>query len=384
MPSSIEVVWTRSIRPFCDLGDVLQAEDLVGAAVEDLRALWMGEGIGHVGHRLDRLDEALTVGRALVARGLHAGLDDEERLPGAEHVAVGRHVAGVGEGRAIVVDADRCAVGRLEFAGVRLEIARVPLPEMRAVQEFEAWAVDVDALEAVDEAEDLGARAGAVELAELLDEGEDGGADHDVVEHLGLARDAGHVAGERGLGRRNGDLGDHLSALVGHRLREEVAVVVAESVVGEDHRHFLAEIGGDPGRHRLDLAFDVGDAGLERPAVEHSGGDVVALGADEIGHAKLARARGGADDHMAEERAEDRVAVRLRGEFLDDLRAAARVGAVILEQDLDRAAVDAALGVDDPERARGRAFVPAAVGGADAGAVELEAEADRLRTSAPG
>ena len=133
----------------------------------------------------------------------------------------------------------------------------------------------------------------------------------------------------------------------------------------------------------LDLALHVGDAGLQRPAVEGAGGDVVALGADEVGDLQLAGAGGGAHDDVGEEGAEDEVHV-LGGELLHHLGAALGVGAVVLEDDLDRAAVDAAGFVEDLERGLGGALVPAAVGGADAGAVELEAEADRLRRSAPG
>ena len=282
----------------------------------------------------------------------------------------------VGDRGAAVVDADGGAVGGLPVGGALLQIARVALPEVAAVEELEAGGVDVDGLEAVDEAEDRRVVAGAVELAELLDEGEDGGADHDVVEHLGVARDLRVVAGEGGLGRRDRDQLRHLAALGGHRGGEEVAVVVAEGVVGEDHRDLLAEVGRNPGGHRLDLGLHVGDAGLDGPAVE-AGGDVVALGADEVGHLQFAGARGAGGDDVGEERAVDRVDVRV-GETLDDLGAALRVGAVVLEQDLDRAAVDAAGLVELREgRCRG-ALVPAAVGGADAGAVQLEAEADRL------
>ena len=68
---------------------------------------------------------------------------------------------------------------------------------------------------------------------------------------------------------------------------------------------------------------------------------MVALGADEVGHPELAGARGAADDDVGEEGAEHGVDVRV-GELLDHLGAALRVGAVVLEQDLDRAAVDAA------------------------------------------
>ena len=162
-----------------------------------------------------------------------------------------------------------------------------------------------------------------------------------------------------------------------HRGGEEVAVVVAEGVVGVDHRDLLAEVRRHPGGHRLHLALHVGDAGLQRPAVERAGGDVVALGADEVGHAQLAGARGRAHDDVGEEGAEDQVHV-LGGELLDHLGAALGVGAVVLEDDLDRAAVDAAGVVQHLERGGGGALVPAAVGGADAGAVQLEAEADRL------
>ena len=68
---------------------------------------------------------------------------------------------------------------------------------------------------------------------------------------------------------------------------------------------------------------------------------MVALGADEVGHPELAGAGGGAHDHVGEEGAEDEVHVVV-GEFLDHLGAALGVGAVVLEDDLHRAAVDAA------------------------------------------
>ena len=68
----------------------------------------------------------------------------------------------------------------------------------------------------------------------------------------------------------------------------------------------------------------------------------------------------------------------LRGELLDHLRAALRVGAVILDDQLDRPAGDAAGVVDQLHRRVGGALVPAAIGGADAGAMRLEADLDRL------
>ena len=77
---------------------------------------------------------------------------------------------------------------------------------------------------------------------------------------------------------------------------------------------------------------------------------MVALGADQVGHAELAGAGGGAHDHVGEQGAEDHVHV-LGGELLDHLGAALGVGAVVLEDDLDRAAVDAALRRSAPSSA---------------------------------
>jgi len=53
---------------------------------------------------------------------------------------------------------------------------------------------------------------------------------------------------------------------------------------------------------------------------------------------------------MAEQGAENRVAFGLSGEFLDNLGPALGIGAVVLEQDFYRPAVDAARIVDNLER----------------------------------
>ena len=53
---------------------------------------------------------------------------------------------------------------------------------------------------------------------------------------------------------------------------------------------------------------------------------------------------------MRKQRAEDDVGLVLVGEFADHFGAALRVGAVILDDDLDRTAVDAAGLVDDLDR----------------------------------
>ena len=139
------------------------------------------------------------------------------------------------------------------------------------------------------------------------------------------------VAGEGGLGRRDREELDDRAALCLDRGGEEVAVVVAEGVVGIDHRHLLAEVRGDPGRHRLDLALHVGDAGLQRPAVE-AGGDVVALGADEVGM-RSSPARGALPMTTWEKRVPKTASTFCVGEAFDDLGAALGVGAVVLEQD---------------------------------------------------
>ena len=170
--------------------------------------------------------------------------------------------------------------------------------------------------------------------------------------HLGLGRDLREVFGEGAFRRRDGDLRDDLGALRLQRRRQVVAMVVAEGEIGEDLRDLLAGIGRDPRRHRLDLALHVGDAGLEDVAVELGRGDVVAFADDEIGHLGLAGGGRRADDDMREQRAEDDVGLVLGGELADHLGAAAGIGAVILDDDLDRPAVDAAGIVDRLDRGR--------------------------------
>ena len=248
---------------------------------------------------------------------------------------------------------------------------------MAAVEEFEAGAVDVDRLQRIHEAEQL-RPVGAVELTELLDEGQHGRPDHDVVDHVGFGRDLREVARERALRRRDGDLRDHLGALRLQRRRQVVAMIVAEGEVREDHGDLLAGIGGDPRRHRDHLRFDVGNPRLEDVAVELGRGDVMAFADHVVGDFQLARRRRRADHHMREQRAVDHVGLVLGGELADHFGAALRIGAVILDDDLQRPAVDAAGIVDQLGGGVGGDLVPAAIGGADAGAVRLEADLDRL------
>ena len=177
-------------------------------------------------------------------------------------MGVGRYLIRVTDRGAGIIDADGGTVEGFRLAGIGLLVAVVAFPEMRAFQEFQPRRGDVHRLKAVDEAEDLRPVAGAVKLAQLLHEGQDGGADHDVIEHLGIGRDLREVAGERRFGRRDGDLADHLAALRLNGGGEEIAVVMAEGVVGEDHGDLLAKVLRDPGRHRLHLAFHIGDARL--------------------------------------------------------------------------------------------------------------------------
>ena len=125
---------------------------------------------------------------------------------------------------------------------------------------------------------------------------------------------------------RDGEELDDLAALLLDGGGEVVAVVVAEGVVGVDHRDLLAEVRRHPGGHGADLALHVGDAGLQRPAVEGAGGDVVALGADEVGDLQLAGAGGGAHDDVGEEGAEDEVHVLASANF--STTSAPRLGSV--------------------------------------------------------
>ena len=80
---------------------------------------------------------------------------------------------------------------------------------------------------------------------------------------------------------------------------------------------------------------------------------------------------------MGKERAVNDVDLVLRGEFADDLCAPLRIGTVVLDNDFHRAAIDAAILVDELDRCVGRLFIPAPICGADAGAMRLETDLDR-------
>ena len=98
------------------------------------------------------------------------------------------------------------------------------------------------------------------------------------------------------------------------------------------------------------------------------------LAADEVGEFQVAGARGRGDDDVREQRTEHELDVVQRRELLDDLGTALGVGAVVLDDELDRAPADAAGLVDVGDGGVRDALVPAPVGRADAGAVRLEAE----------
>ena len=219
--------------------------------------------------------------------------------------------------------------------------ARIGLPEIGAFEEFKARALEVDGFEAVDEAEQC-RMLRAEMFAQFLDEGENRRPDHDVIDDFGVGRDLREVAGERTLGRRNGDERVDFAALGLDRRREIIAVVVAEGEVREDHADLLADILGDPRGKRDHLRFHIGDARLEGVAVEAARGHVMAFGHHVIGNLQFAGAWRRAHDHMAEQRAEGHVALVLGGEFFDHFSTPARVGAVILGDDFHLAAIDAA------------------------------------------
>ena len=198
-----------------------------------------------------------------------------------------------------------------------------------------------------------------------------------MVQHVRVGRHPGEVPGEGGLGGRDRDERRDPRALGRGGLREEVPVVVAEGVVGEDHRDLLAEVLRHPARDGRHLGPHVGDARLEDVPVELPRRHVVALADHEVGDLQLSRPRRRPDDHVGEEGAEDEVHLVLGGELLDHLGAPLRIGAVVLGDDLDLAAVDPALLVDDGRRRGRRALVPAPVHRADAGPVHLEAQPER-------
>lgn len=106
----------------------------------------------------------------------------------------------------------------------------------------------------------------------------------------------------------------------------------------------------------------------------------MAFADDEIGQLGLAGGRRRTDHNMAEQRAIGDIDLMLGGELADNpWRRGRGIGAVVLDDHLDLPAVDAAGVVDRLDRGIGGLLVPAAIGGADAGAMRLETDLDRRR-----
>ena len=81
---------------------------------------------------------------------------------------------------------------------------------------------------------------------------------------------------------------------------------------------------------------------------------------------------------MAEERTEDDIDHMLRGEFLHHLSGALGIGCVVLDDQLDGPAANATHVVDHLDGGDTGALIPIAIGGADAGAMRLEADLERI------
>lgn len=102
------------------------------------------------------------------------------------------------------------------------------------------------------------------------------------------------------------------------------------------------------------------------------------FGNDKIGQLQFARTRGRANYNVAEQGPKRHIAAMLRGEFFDNFGPTFGVGAIILGDNLDRAAIDAAGVVDQLGRGCGRAVIPPAIGCADTGSVHLKTDLDWL------
>ena len=106
---------------------------------------------------------------------------------------------------------------------------------------------------------------------------------------------------------------------------------------------------------------------------------MIPFGTHKVGHFQFPGAGGSSDDHMAEQWAKHHVAAVLVDEFIDNFGTAGRIGCVILEHNLNRAAIDAACIIDHLQGRGGRALIPVAVGRPDTRAVQLKAQLDRGR-----
>ncbi|MNF02742.1 hypothetical protein D3C80_2019390 [compost metagenome] len=83
---------------------------------------------------------------------------------------------------------------------------------------------------------------------------------------------------------------------------------------------------------------------------------------------------------MRKKRAVDRIDLVLGREFFDDFCTAFGVGTIVFNDNFQRASVNAAFVVDDFGSGLCNTLIPATVGCADAGAVELHADLDRFRS----
>src|SRR5690606_17483607 len=86
----------------------------------------------------------------------------------------------------------------------------------------------------------------------------------------------------------------------------------------------------------------------------------------------------GTNDNVREQCAVDELNLGLANDFLPDLGAASGIGAIIFYEDLHRSAVDATRLINELHGSSRGAFIPAAIGSADAGTVALEADTDGL------
>ena len=337
------------------------------------------------GNALERRYEILHVlGRALlVAAHLDDPLDREQGLPAAEHVGIGGEIPVVVDTVAVVGETDLFPIEFFELRRVAFAVAGHGLPEIAALEVLEARAGNVHRLDRVDEAEELGP-VGAEVLAHFPHEGENAGAHHDVIDQVGVRGDLREVAREGGLGRRHRNKGIDLAPVLSRRFAEVVAMIIAEGVVGKDHRDLLAKV-GDPFAHGRDLRFHVRDAWLKYVPGHLAGRKRRRLAAQKVGHLQLVGDRPRAMHHMLEQAAEHEIHVVPGNQLAADLAAALGVGAVVLDHEIDRPAVDAARCIDHLDCGLRCPVVPAAVCRADAGQMNLQADLDGfVRAGGPG
>mmetsp|Transcript_23360 Transcript_23360/g.40758 ORF Transcript_23360/g.40758 Transcript_23360/m.40758 type:complete len:322 (+) Transcript_23360:679-1644(+) len=298
-------------------------------------------------------------------------------FPAAKHVRVSGDIPRITHRSAVGIHPNPLTEEGVIFGLVFLRVTWITFPEICPIQELKSGASNINRLKTINKSKHLRALR-PKELAKLFHKGQHCRTNHHVINHFGLTRDFREVLGKGGLGRRYGNMLQHFATMRLNRGRKIVAVVMAKCKIREHHCDFLTEVVRYKRRHRMHLAFYIGDPRLKRVSVQHTACDMMTFRHHKVRQFQFPGTRCRADDNMRKQRSKTDVTVMLGREFLDHFRATLRIGPIVFCNNLQRTTIDATLLIDQCSRRRCRSIIPSTIGGADTRAVHLEPDFDRL------